>query len=1043
MIPCITNDTIKLLAGTADERYNYSPNFFRKTHYSQTLKRYYNNKFLDKVTETDLLHELKDLHLFGNRIYFIFGSTGSGKSELLCWLKDQWILSEEKRPIIRISRSELNPQVLIKKCYETLGIDINDTIVDQNKWNLLIKKPVSIMNQIIWNSLSEIFDDDEDIVNVAFLLRPVIERNIKEFATNITKNTNIKSLHILSESEFKEIIENTTIPINVNYLILLDTLSKYLDYFIFNGHNISNLLKSLSNYLLEKKIRPLLLIDDLVQSINIYAADILDHFITLEEGNWDVVVGLTPGVLQETNYSDDLMRRLQTLDTIDDRVKKMWLSDESGQSSYTINRGQSQRYLEKYLMALKESHGFNCSVDCTHSKTCRELLIGKDAKLEQIPLNYHLINRIYDGVMQGKGVLRYMILHSREILHFLLTGNRKGTMKIQKLLFRDCFVSHEDETIKLLGEMYADGKGKTVTLPLPLLKQFHHHGKDNLKLPVRKVLYQNNEIDDEIETFVISNHQTEHVRNWIEGKTVKLELLEPVRLGIATIMNDALKATAISRKYTARAAKASTTIQKTEIIKRSKYPISFKINSKKQILVKKHINLLVINKFQKLKISERPEVFREISDDINVSQWFYQTLELQSQWLQELETELTMPVSKFAFNLRKLVFGLDDISKKEWTSKVDFPIDESLLETVMSMFLDWFSLRDNIIDYELLSKFEYDDSFEDWLSSFRPSKRANKFSINNIPFSDFIYKLQIKVGNYLENLSTIINEHLVTLKQMNELISDNSHEIYTKLENLLADQVENETSLKSIYQLDDLLHWCENAAIYEKFELLLEKQSELRYVFEQFTESVQKSMSLLECLEMQLPERTFLPYCETIALDKVDIEIMEWQYRTKLSELFHDRLQAIPVQVLRAFRGNTFIFKKGILDKWTVFLEAGLQIRNGKYTEHTLNQLNALVDIDFLEVLTSLEKRTKIMENAKIILPALNTTSDLKEVDDVAIYLKEVLKLRPQLRYHLIQMIEDGQTRLPQSQWRGIISDLERLCPETYNELSVSLSINK
>lgn len=176
MLPCLNKSSIKNLYNTADERYNFSPEFFRETHYPQVLNRYYKNELIEKMTEAQLLEELEEDHSYGNRVFVIFGSTGSGKSELLCWVKDQWEFKGNTRPIIRISRSELNPQMLVKKCYESVGLEIEDIIIDEKKWDLLISKPITIINQMVWTTMSEFFENDDEIVPTTMLLRPVIEK---------------------------------------------------------------------------------------------------------------------------------------------------------------------------------------------------------------------------------------------------------------------------------------------------------------------------------------------------------------------------------------------------------------------------------------------------------------------------------------------------------------------------------------------------------------------------------------------------------------------------------------------------------------------------------------------------------------------------------------------------------------------------------------------------------------------------------------------------------------------------------------------------
>ncbi len=81
---------------------------------------------------------------------------------------------------------------------------------------------------------------------------------------------------------------------------------------------------------------PILLIDDLVQSLSLYATDLLDYFLTLESGDWDVVVGLTPAAFEDSKRGRLLLQRISHLDTIYDRVEKLWLSDEAGQDSYVF-----------------------------------------------------------------------------------------------------------------------------------------------------------------------------------------------------------------------------------------------------------------------------------------------------------------------------------------------------------------------------------------------------------------------------------------------------------------------------------------------------------------------------------------------------------------------------------------------------------------------------------------------------------------------------------------------------------------------------------
>lgn len=825
MIPCITLKDISFLYGTADERYNFSSDFFRKTHFPQILNRYYKNKLIESVSESDLLHQLEENHSFGNRVYVVFGSTGSGKSELLCWIRDRWNLSKNPRPIIRISRNELNPQVLVKKCYESIGIELGDLIIDENKWDLLLSKPITIINQMVWSTMSELFDRDEDIVPATLLLRPVIEKNILEFTQQIRKGKISTPLEIIKKEEYEILLESTTIKININYNKFRYLLLKKFDQFLFQGTDIKTIFKQLSSKLVEKKIRPVLLIDDLVQSINLYASDLLDYFITLEEGNWDVVIGLTPGVEQGGDFNTELMNRIKNLDTIDDRVKKLWLSDESGSNFFSLNKLQSQEYLQNYLLALKEANGYNCSNQCPHASSCKNILSDEQNHLKILPFNIPLINRIYDGIPNGKGALRYLILHSREILQFIIKGEVKTVNKVINLIDRDIFIEHEDKTIKFLSEMYAQPGQHEYTLSSSLLKHFRYDGSD-ITVNVRNLeLYKEELINENIP--VKKNIMSSHIRDWIEGKKVKEELLEPVRSGVAALIHEVVKGTSVVRQNTSRAIKSTATIQRSEVVNRYKYPISFTKNNTTQIFIEKKINLLQMAKFQQMKIQDRGDMFATFANDFSVSEWIYQSEELKKQWINEFEVSLGFPIADFAYYFKDLLLKVNSIEESEWASSIRNPIKKEWLEIAEELFLDWFALRDNIIDVNPIEKLIQTHYFEYQFLTLKPSKSLNKFQIKNYPLLTFIFDIQKAIKDYLNSLEPLVTETASKIQTLIRYSRYFSSEMVEKIKQInIVIQKENR-SLDDIKQINDIVTWLSNE---ENSEIINNIQNEQTYL---------------------------------------------------------------------------------------------------------------------------------------------------------------------------------------------------------------------
>jgi hypothetical protein len=824
MIPCMNKDTIKYLYNTADERYNFSKDFFRETHYSQVMTQYYKNEIVDRIHESQFLEELEEKHHFGNRVYIIFGSTGSGKSELLCWIKDQWNSRNNKRPIVRISRSELNPQLLVKKCYESVGVELEDIIIDEKKWELFLSKPITIVNQMVWSVMSELFDNDEEIIPATMLLRPVIEKNITEFSKQVKQGEILSPLEIITQTQFQEVIAATTIPFTINYDKLRDSLLKNLDHFLFQGTDIKSIFKRLSAILLERNVRPILLIDDLVQSINLYAPELLDYFITLEEGNWDVVIGLTPGVIDGNEYETQLKNRIKSLDTIDDRVKKLWLSDESGSNFFTMDREQSKTYIRNYLSALKKANGFHCSDNCPLADGCSHYLIGTEASLQDLPLNQSLINRIYDAIPDGKGVLRYLIIHLREVLSFLEKGKQKSSSKVRKFYNREVLIEHEEVLIKTLAEMYADETGE-VTLPGKLLQHFHYVSED--------VTIKINKIDVYAKTIPVEevtrqrNSITPHLRDWIEGQKVNEQLLEPVRSGVFTIVNEFVKGTSIAMENTPRMIKASPTIQRTEVKNRFKYPIAFKESENHEILIKKHMNLFHIAEFQQLKLQDRVDVFSMLANDQNVSQWIYQGEQLRELWLSELSEELGMSMETFSYQLKIFVNKLSKMGKREWTSMVELPITPDVEEVIESLFLDWFSLRDNMIDYYKLDRMSEDSTFEKWFLSISPSKVLNKYQINNMPLQEFLMDIQNKIRNYLQELILVTVEKIQQFHSIKDFVRVHSEEYYEKIVGIVHLHPQDKITLSEILQIDEIETWFSDT-YKDKYYLDWQKQHFIR-----------------------------------------------------------------------------------------------------------------------------------------------------------------------------------------------------------------------
>lgn len=834
MFPCLPSQSLKLLVGTADERYHFSPTYFRNTHFPQVLHRYYKHELVQEVTEQELFEELQGESAYGNRVYAILGSTGSGKSELLCWLRDQCTQKGVTRPVIRLSRTELNPQLLISRCYEALNVK-SEHVIDDNRWGILLQKPITIVNQMIWTTLAEFFDTDEEIVPLAFMLRPIIEQNIREFSLQVQEKKIVSPLEIVNKHQFEHLFSSTTLPISVPFEAFRYSLLQKLEHFLFHGRDVLSILKHLSSVTKEKGVRPLILIDDLVQSMNIYASELLDYFITLEEGNWDIVIGLTPGSLQDSEKGTNLMHRILHLDTIDDRIQKLWLTDESGQSFYTLSRNEIVPYLEKYLIEMKKHQGYVCGELCPHATKCSSFLTKTNARLTILPLNETLMERIYDGIPSGKGKLRYSILHTRDIIRFLLRGTSWGLSRIEALLHRDLYISHPHPIMKILGEMFADSKEQEFQLPVGWLRHFIGQ-EESESLVIRS-----------LEKSVLPKRMTEkqvdkkasypsHLRDWIEGKKVNAELLHPIRSAISSLVQDATGATYIKHRFTPR---SSTVLQRSEIIKGSKYPINLSERKRSNTLhIKKSINILDMYGFQQQRIEQKREIFSSLASDWNIAEWIYSAESLHDYWLEEIEKILGMPIDVFAFQLRSWMLKWVEVNKSSILPLPANPFSQKIQHSVEEFFLDWFALRDNIIDKSKLNKMYIHDSFEDYFLSCSFKKELDHYKFMNISFYEFLIELQQSFCEYKTAVISLLTEKQKKYIKILPDLKNISYSLYHQIKMLCKDINKSTISPSLIQDMEKIERLLIDEKIYEKYEIVIQQRIQSQHLLNNLQQSL-------------------------------------------------------------------------------------------------------------------------------------------------------------------------------------------------------------
>ncbi|WP_132945884.1 hypothetical protein [Tumebacillus sp. BK434] len=1040
---------MKLLVGTADERYNFSPEYFRSTHYPQIMHRYYQHQLIQEVTEKELFDELVQVTELGNRVYIVFGSTGAGKSELLCWLKDQWEFQKIDRPVIRISRTELNPQVLINKCFQTLGLGL-EIEIDEERWNVLLKKPITIVNQIVWSTLAEFFETDEQIVPISLLMRPIIEQNIMDFAQQVRKGDVTSPLEVLSEEQFQDAVNGTTLNIEVEYELFRRSLVQKLDHFLFHGKDILSLMKQLSSLLAEKKIRPLLLIDDLVQSINLYASELLDHLITLEEGHWDVVVGLTPGALQDSAKGAALTTRIMNLDTIDDRVKKLWLSDEAGSVFYTLGKENVVSYMERYLVELKRSQGYVCSTSCKMAKECSRFLLDPAGSLPLLPFNEPFLNRLYDGIPQGKGKLRYMILHTKEMLRFFQQGNRKGMTKVNAYVQREKYADHPDQVLKLLAEWFADFESSQVVLPRALVERFGSN-KEEVTIPIQNIKMQSSPLRSvkQEETREQTDIMT-YLRDWIEGEKVNLELLEPVRAGIASLVQDTVKATFVSRPFTSR---TTSVIQRTAIEKRLRYPIAFAPGQKKsqEIIVPRTTSVFGIAGFQQLKLQDRKDSFAELSDELSTAEWIYQGELFQRNWTKEMEQALGMSLPQFVYRFLEWVSQWGMVSNEAWAANVRSPFTVKVQEIAESMFHDWFALRENMIDADWLGRVGGNLDLEEWEQFKLQEGVFEKYSVGDEPFQVFFNALQKSVREYQRQLLPLVDEKLHEVKEMLPLLGMINADRKDKIESIIQFRESSDRLTLSlagqVCELDDWLRFIKTMPEYQEIVSL---QEMVRTEFSLWREVREQTLEFLsQCgveMALKIPEIRDPLYLE-------DVQLVQggWGRKQQELQLLNKILLRMTPDLVAALfqKDSDLLFNLSQTLTLCAFRECLIKSLEGNYVR--TKDLACLVGhsvVDFqnlyLQWVQAKENRNVRNEIVKYLIRDRQWCVEGNNLDEEVLYayLRTDRDLKEAIKDTLTKLILKGQVDVGVHHIRDAIQQISEKFPSIHEKLILTIKFD-
>ena len=514
------------------------------------------------------------------------------------------------------------------------------------------------------------------------------------------------------------------------------------------------------------------MIDDLVQSINIFATDLLDYFLTLEEGCWDVIIGITPNSLGSTLRGKELLERIQYLDTIDDRVHKLWLSDEWGQSSSFLTEESCIDYARLYLSEYKRLNQVHCNTSCRSFHHCSLLEADRSEDL-LTPFNKEALIRIFRSLPPGKGKVRYFTLYLKEILERVIMG--EDILDVLAFYTQsEQAVSHPNARVTRVLEFYGPISGKNAASDtrdaLPLYQFFAVPEKDYSFEPViMPLLMQQKENLD--------NHLTNSahhpaidsgkvaIRAWLQKEETNKQLLKTLRRGAMKTIKDGYAVDCMTRLYTAKPLRV---LRWTQTHFDITPPLRIEdIDDFEGLHLSRNIGPLayLFHDFADVVGQVEQNMRDRVINDAALPDMMYQAMSYRKKTQRLLETQLGVPIEQLSYALLILAralghrvvdlpvlveqqIGFDLSLPQKYPEHLEFArprLTSAQVSSIHHLFDDCFKIRENIYDGTLLERIgsEIDqDQALTLLQQLEPQRVSQDFHFNEQPLSLFIKEVQ-------------------------------------------------------------------------------------------------------------------------------------------------------------------------------------------------------------------------------------------------------------------------------------------------------------
>jgi len=533
--PCVGKAGLEVFATTADQRHQFGTKLFLATHFPIALRRFRPERPPETLAERDVLDQIltPSEGQRGNRVFVLYGAAGSGKSELMKWLQVMIADHDPTRAkfTVRVPRTELNVLTIAERFQHLLSNSYFKESTRQ-RWEEAQRKPRTLSKLLLLTALERSLDADAQINALYYRLLDWIHPHVAH-SLDAMESADLdpdEPMRLLAREDLDELKAETSLSVPLNYEQFRHHLLTAFREHLMEGQYLPDTLGRIADDLARQGTRPILLVDDLVQSLNLFATDLLDYFITLGTGNWDVVLGLTPAALSADQRGQELLDRITHLDTVDDRVEKLWLSDIQGADSYFLTEETCAAFAGRYLAAYRELNGWSCEV-CGERNRCTGLNSENKGQI-LAPFNESLLRRLFWGLPMGKGKARYFLRHLREVL--AAVSNDEDFLTILRQCARvDTAVEADDEILATMAELYGPtAVSHRVILPADLMAAFGE-APEPARLSAELLQRQQTSSGSPFELRPTTDQGKVAIKAWLDGESVNRQSLVQLRKGIA------------------------------------------------------------------------------------------------------------------------------------------------------------------------------------------------------------------------------------------------------------------------------------------------------------------------------------------------------------------------------------------------------------------------------------------------------------------------------------------------------------------------------